>query len=95
MVLVELLNEFATRGPMLRAAAASLVNGLKANARTIVLPQSAEMFASAFALYAGRLDKDWGITDCASFIVMREHDMTSALTYDRDFEQAGFKALLR
>lgn len=33
--------------------------------------------------------------DCASFLVMEELDITEALAYDRDFEQAGFVALLR
>ena len=30
-----------------------------------------------------------------SFVVMRERGITEALAYDRDFEQAGFTALLR
>ena len=35
--------------------------------------------------------------DCASFLVlvMEERNITEALAYDRDFEQAGFVALLR
>ena len=37
----------------------------------------------------------WILTDCASFLVMEERNITEALAYDRDFEQAGFTALLR
>ena len=33
--------------------------------------------------------------DSASFLVMEERNITEALAYDRDFEQAGFVALLR
>ena len=45
-------------------------------------------------LYNARDDKDWSLTDCISFIVMKEHGITEALTGDRHFEQAGFRALL-
>ena len=47
------------------------------------------------ALYAERPDKDWSLTDCISFVVMRTMDITEALTGDRHFEQAGFTALLK
>jgi hypothetical protein len=40
------------------------------------------------------MDKDWGLTDCISFVVMKDTKMTEALTTDHHFEQAGFKALL-
>ncbi len=35
------------------------------------------------------------LTDCASFLVMEKRGIAEALAYDRDFEQAGFVALLR
>lgn len=43
---------------------------------------------------ASRLDKDWSLTDCISFVVMRDEGITEALTGDRHFEQARFIALL-
>ena len=46
-------------------------------------------------LYADRLDQRWSVTDCSSFLIMEERGITDALAYDRDFEQAGFRALLR
>ena len=45
--------------------------------------------------YASRSDQRWSLTDCASFLVMEERNISEALAYDRDFEQAGFSALLR
>jgi predicted nucleic acid-binding protein len=33
-------------------------------------------------------------TDCISFVVMADEELERALTGDRHFEQAGFKALL-
>jgi hypothetical protein len=42
-----------------------------------------------------RRDKDWPLTDCISFVVMADEEITDALTGDRHFEQAGFVALLK
>jgi len=44
-------------------------------------------------LFRSRPDKNWQLTDCISFVVMQEHGLTEALTGDRHFEQAGFKAM--
>ena len=41
-----------------------------------------------------RMDKEWGLTDCVSFVVMQERNLTQALTTDRHFSQAGFADLL-
>ncbi len=48
-----------------------------------------------YHLYCQRNDKNWGIVDCISFIVMEERRITEALTTDIHFQQAGFRALLR
>ena len=54
-----------------------------------------ELYAQAFRLYQDRPDKEWGLIDCVSFVVMGARGITDALTSDEHFEQAGFKALLR
>jgi predicted nucleic acid-binding protein len=54
-----------------------------------------ELFARGVVLFGERLDQDWPLTDCLSFVVMQERGITDALTGDRHFEQAGFKALLK
>lgn len=59
-----------------------------------VMPVDAELFERAVALYSSRTDKEWGLTDCISFVVMQERNLTHALTTDRDFEQAGFQNAL-
>lgn len=53
------------------------------------------LFQSAFELYKTHKDKSWGMTDCISFVVMRERGIIDALTNDKDFHQAGFNALMR
>jgi predicted nucleic acid-binding protein len=59
-----------------------------------VMPVDAELFERAVALYSSRTDKEWGLTDCISFVVMQERNLTHALTTDRDFAQAGFQNAL-
>jgi uncharacterized protein len=48
----------------------------------------------ALELYQTRADKTWGLTDCISFIVMQQRNLTDAVTSDRHFVQAGFRALI-
>ena len=54
-----------------------------------------ELFKRGLALYRAYKDKDWGLVDCISFVVMREAGVTDVLTADRHFEQAGFQVLMR
>ena len=44
--------------------------------------------------YAAMSDKEWGLTDCISFIVMRDQNLQFAATSDHHFRQAGFFTLL-
>jgi predicted nucleic acid-binding protein len=59
----------------------------------IVPPQEAH-FDAGYSLYASRPDKDWSLTDCISFVLMKELGVSEALTGDHHFQQAGFVALL-
>jgi predicted nucleic acid-binding protein len=95
MVLTELLNDFASRGEVLRKAAADTTIQLRREARVLIAPQTSALFHEAFLLYSSRGDKEWSHTDCASFRIMENHGITEALTYDRHFKQAGFIPLLR
>lgn len=45
-------------------------------------------------LYIQRRDKEWGLTDCASFTLMSQLGIREALTADVHFQQAGFDCLL-
>jgi predicted nucleic acid-binding protein len=60
----------------------------------LVVPVSGELLRQGLTLYEARMDKEWSLTDCISFVVMRDEHLTEALTGDRHFEQAGFKASL-
>lgn len=52
------------------------------------------LLMQALALYQSRSDKAWRLTDCISFMVMPQQNLTDALTTDRHFIQAGFRALM-
>jgi len=60
-----------------------------------VIAASSELYERGSALYRSRADKDWQLSDCISFAAMRSENIEEALTADRHFEQAGFKALLK
>ena len=94
-VLTELLNGFAEARPDLRVAACRAVASIRTRADMILVQQTSSSFAAAFDLYCERPDKGWSLTDCASFLIMRQFGILGALTSDRHFEQAGFEALLR
>ncbi len=59
-----------------------------------LFPVSDSILADAQDLYRARTDKEWGLTDCVSFVLMAELQLSDALTADVHFRQAGFTALL-
>lgn len=77
-----------------RAAAIELLDSLEEDTNVEIIPLSEELYSQAMELYRQRPDKEWGITDCISFVVMQDYGVTDALTTDEHFNQAGFKALL-
>ena len=72
-----------------------MVSDLRADPDVQILPPSTELFEEGLALYGRRLDKDWSLTDCISFVAMGRNGIADALTGDHHFEQAGFSSLLR
>jgi hypothetical protein len=48
-----------------------------------------DFYAKGWELYSNRLDKDWGVIDCISFVIMQERNLTEALTSDHHFEQVS------
>ncbi len=78
-----------------RQAAVKLLDSLEADPTVEIVPLSEGLYARAAKLYRERTDKEWGLTDCISIIVMQDRGLTDALTTDGHFQQAGFRALLR
>ncbi len=77
-----------------RNVAVKLKENIENSNRIEVISLSPPLIEAGWKLYAERPDKDWGIVDCISFVVMNNLGITEALTADRHFEQAGFTGLL-
>jgi predicted nucleic acid-binding protein len=91
-VLVEIADGLAA--VRFRAQATHVIATMQASPLVEIVPASSQLFTAALALYRSRADKDWGLTDCASFVVMSEHGLIEAITTDEHFRQAGYRVLL-
>lgn len=92
-VMLEIGNALSKR--RYRSAAVRLLRGLRADPNVEIVSLTDELFDKALDLFLSRMDKEWGMIDCVSFVVMTNRGMTKALAADDHFEQAGFQALLR
>jgi predicted nucleic acid-binding protein len=77
-----------------RSASVTLLDSMERDSSIEIIPLSESLYARALQLYRDRLDKEWSLTDCISFLVMQDRGLTEALTTDDHFRQAGFRALL-
>lgn len=92
-ILLELGNALSKRRH--RPAAVELLRSLDEDETVEIVALDDELFSAAFRLFSERDDKDWGLIDCISFVVMKTYGISEALTADEHFEQAGFVALLK
>lgn len=86
-VLLEIGNALSR---MDRHAAVQIIQDLRDSPGTTLVNLNPELFEAAFALYRRHIDKQWGLVDCVSFVVMRRMGLTTALAFDQHFVQAGF-----
>lgn len=95
-VIVEACN--ALRKPPLRPLALILTDNIyKAERRghLEIVHVTSELIERGLALFRERKDKEWSLTDCISFVLMKRRGILQALTTDHHFEQAGFVRLLK
>jgi predicted nucleic acid-binding protein len=92
-VLLETVNYFSS--PLHRLRCHVLLQNIRSSSDWEIIPASPSLFEAGLQLHAARPDKEWSLTDCISFFVMRERGISRALAYDHHFEQAGFAPLLR
>ncbi|MBW4580925.1 MAG: PIN domain-containing protein [Tildeniella nuda ZEHNDER 1965/U140] len=91
-VLLEVAD--ALSSPASREVTVAYVKRLRVLNRLEIIPVSQTLLFEGWTLYSQRPDKEWGLTDCISFVVMSQQQLTQAFTSDRHFKQAGFANLL-
>jgi uncharacterized protein len=72
-----------------------LLAQLRADSGLTIVEASHDLFDRGNKLFSDRPDKSWSLTDCISFVVMDEHGISTALTADHHFEQAGYTSVLK
>ncbi len=91
-ILLELADGYARVGR--RAKGLQLLAKFESEQGYRLCPITDFLMQEALNLYRTRPDKDWGLTDCLSFVLMKQEGVIEALTADVHFCQAGFAALL-
>jgi hypothetical protein len=91
-VLIETAN--ALSKPAWRRHAVALIDHLQRRSDVVIVELSPELWRQGWELYRERMDKSWSLTDCVSFVVMRDAGLVDALTTDEHFQQAGFRTVL-
>lgn len=69
-----------------RAKFGQFLAGLEADPKTLIVESSRDLWKDGVHLYLQRVDKEWSLTDCISFIVMEQHGLSEALAADHHFE---------
>jgi predicted nucleic acid-binding protein len=71
-----------------------MVDGLQSSPRVEIIHVDERLESLGWTMFRDRTDKNWGMTDCISFALMRDRGIQNAFTADHHFEQAGFTILL-
>ena len=93
-VLSELIALF-TRFRVQRSIVLDYIKAIRSATWVEIVHVDEALDAEAWRLLAERLDKEWSLVDCASFVVMKGRGLTEALTTDKHFAQVGFVRLLQ
>lgn len=86
-VLLEIGNALAKD---FREEAVRVIKLLRNSKRVEVAEVDEARFEKGLAVFEKYADKTWGLVDCISFVAMWEAGLVEVLTFDEDFEQAGF-----
>ncbi|MCK5118750.1 MAG: type II toxin-antitoxin system VapC family toxin [Candidatus Latescibacteria bacterium] len=68
---------------------------IRATQTVQIIHVTEDLEEEAWELFKHYSDKLFSFTDCTSFVVMRQWNLTEAFTNDHHFEQMGFTILLR
>lgn len=94
-ILAELASLLSSPLRIPRSRAVDFINSIRTSSVVDIVHINQQLDSRAWSLLVDRLDKNWSLVDCTSFVLMRQLDITEALTTDHHFEQAGFVRLLK
>lgn len=94
-VFAELIALLTSPMRVARTEQVRIVETLRTSSWIEVVHIDASQDQKAWRLLATHTDKTWSLADCASFVVMKERSITTALTTDHHFDQAGLIRLLK
>jgi predicted nucleic acid-binding protein len=92
-VLLETINGLSRS--RLRLAGHRVLHSLVTDPFCEIIPASSELWQAGLDLHRKRPDKEWSLTDCISFVVMKERGIQTALAHDHHLALASFRPLLR
>ena len=90
-VIGEVATFFNSRGR--HAKAVEIGQRLLSSPSVHVVHVDQSLFFRAWRYFREHSDKTYSLTDCVSFVLMKSLELSSALAFDRHFEQAGFQRL--
>lgn len=73
--------------------ASEIIDNFLSSEEVALVNLNQNLFKQALKLYRMYQDKEWGLVDCVSFVVMWEANVSQVLTFDQHFAQAGFQIL--
>jgi predicted nucleic acid-binding protein len=93
-ILTELVALYVSRIRTPRVQQILTIERLRESSWIEIVHVTPELDLLAWQFFVSRPDKNWSLVDCTSFVLMHQRSISSALTSDHHFEQAGFQILL-
>jgi len=90
--LLDTLSSVRARGQALRLLQS--LSAAQEAGELLVHPLDSGFIRQGVNLFSSRPDKEWGLTDCISFVLMEQEGITEAFTADHHFSQAGYVRLI-
>lgn len=84
----EVVTFFNSRGH--HAKAVQIGNSLLQSCSVDFVFVDNDLFGRGWDYFQKHQDKTYSLTDCISFVLMQDRGITTALTFDAHFQQAGF-----
>lgn len=91
LVLAETATFFNSRGQ--HAKAVEVGNMLLESPSVMLVQVGESLLHRGWEYFEQHADKSYSLTDCVSFVLMRERGFNRALAFDKHFVQAGFTKL--